>query len=128
MTKRPISITAVGVFLIVVSAVGVVETVVTKNDPTANDLMRQNLLSIQLQYDLIYLGLLVKTISALGVLRGKSWARLLYAFSGPASIAIVLAISPMEKVALLGPLAVYAILMFFLFRPESNEYFQHRNP
>jgi hypothetical protein len=78
-----------------------------------------------LQYTTLVLGTSAEVMGAIGMLKGKNWARLLYVFSVLAVLLFVLASPGIDKKRMIVPSAVYAVSTLFLFRPKANEYFRH---
>jgi formate-dependent nitrite reductase membrane component NrfD len=120
--KRPTSVSVIAWYLIVVSAISLVSIPISLNNPMARELMAMNPIPIPLQIVQACAGILITIVSGIALLKGRSWARLL--FIGWSSVGFVITIltSPM-KAAVIPGIVILAIIAFFLFRPKANEYF-----
>jgi hypothetical protein len=128
MTRRPKSVTIIAWILIVMfafSAIGIVTVFLTgtMKKPEMVELMRQNHLPIFVQYGLNVAGLLITLVSAVGMLRGKKWARLLYVIWGIIGFLLAFVTSP-TKIMIIPGILLFIIFVFFLFRPKANAYFK----
>ena len=72
-----------------------------------------------------YIGLLVMIVSAVAMLKGKNWARYLYAIWNLVGFVIGIATSPM-KAAMIPSFVVFLVVAFFLFRPKATAFFVPR--
>lgn len=122
MRERPKSVTVIAWILIVMGAISVFTILSSSNNPMVKELMSKSPLPIPLQYAMMYIGLVVSVISGIGMLKGQSWARLLYVIWGAVGFLIGLVTSSM-KVAMIPGLIFFAIISFFLYRPASTQYF-----
>jgi len=102
--------------------ISLISTTALINNPTVQELMAKSPLPVPVQYAMSYVGLLVSIVSGLAMLKGKNWARLLYAIWGSAGFVIGIATSPM-KVAMIPGFAVFLVIVFFLFRPKATAFF-----
>ena len=125
MKKRPISITIIAWYLIVVSAFGMIFNIVSLSHPMVKKMMTKNPMPIPLQLLLIYIGLLITFVSGIGMLNKQNWARFLFVIWGATGFLIQLFISPM-KLALLPSILIFIIIALFLFRPAANSYFSEK--
>lgn len=123
MTKRPTSITVIAWILIVVAGISLVTTTFTLNNPTAKELMSRSVIPLQLQFAMMYFGLLVQLVSGVAILKAQNWARLLYTIWTGIALVIGLATSPM-KMAMIPGVVLFVVIVVFLFRPKANEYFK----
>jgi len=121
--KRPKSITVISWLLIVLALISLVVSTVTLNMPMTKALMAKSPVPLSIQYIMLYAGLLTTVICGAFMLKGKNWARLLYTTWGLVSFIFSLATTPV-KATLIPSLVVFAIILFFLFRPRANEYFK----
>ncbi len=90
--------------------------------PKTWELMARSPIPVPLQIVMMYVGLTVSLVSAVGMLMGKNWARLLYVAWAAAGFLIRLATA--ASVSVLPGLVIYLVIVFFLFRPNANRYFK----
>lgn len=122
MGERPKSITVIAWFLIVTGVISVFTSLTSLNNPMVKELMAKSPLPVSLQYAMMFVGLAVTIASGMGMLKGQGWARLLYVVWGVFGLLVGLVTSPM-KAAMIPGLVVFAIIVFFLYRPASTQYF-----
>ena len=122
MGKRPESVTVIAWLLIVSGVISAFTILSSLNNPMAKELMSKSSLSIPLQYAIMYIGLAILIICGIGMLKGKGWARLLYVTWGAIGFLTNLISFPM-KVGIIFGLIFFVIIVFFLYRPASNQYF-----
>ncbi len=122
MKKRPTSVTVIAWILIVIGALSLVATLLTMNNPMTKDLMMRSPVPLPVQYIMMYVALAVSITSGIGMLKGFGWSRLLYVGWSVIAFSFSLATSPM-KAALIPGIVLFAVVVFFLFRPAANEYF-----
>lgn len=122
MNKRPKSITFISWFFIVSGIFSLLSIFTSMNNPLVLELMAKSLISIPVQFAMMYIGLAISVTSGIFMLRGANWARFLYIISTPFGFAISLATSP-AKLLILPGLIVYCIIVFFLLRPKANAFF-----
>ncbi|MGK5029964.1 hypothetical protein [Janthinobacterium sp. MDT1-19] len=91
----------------------------------ALELLAQGALPTSLRYTM-FCGGIINVVAAVAMLKRLNWGRLLYVGWNVAAGVIGLASVP-DKAALLPGLAVFAIFLFFLFRPSVNTYFRSLN-
>ncbi|MBG6221118.1 MULTISPECIES: hypothetical protein [unclassified Janthinobacterium] len=91
----------------------------------ALELLAQGALATALHYTTLC-GMIVNLVAAVAMLKRCNWGRLLYVGWNLAAGGIGLATAA-DKVALLPGLAAFAVLAFFLFRPNVNTYFRSLN-
>lgn len=123
MAKRPTSITVIAWILIVVAGISLITTTFTLNNPTVKELMSRSVIPVQLQFGMMYSGLLVQLVSGIALLKGHNWARLLYTIWTAVALAIGLGTSPM-KAAMVPGVVLFVVIVVFLFLPKANEYFK----
>jgi hypothetical protein len=123
MPKRPTSIAVIAWILIVVAGISLITTTFTLNNPTVKELMSRSVIPVQLQFAMMYSGLLVQVVSGIALLKGKNWARLLYTIWTAVALAIGLATSPM-KTAMVPGVVLFVVIVVFLFLPKANAYFK----
>ena len=125
MIKRPLSITVIAWLLIFTGLMATINSTRILGDKQAMEILSHNpFLPVWLQLLVGYLGGAVGGISAIGIFKGKHWARLLFAFWVPLGLAIDLTASTPLLTPLIKIVALYAVEMFFLFRPKANQYFR----
>jgi cytochrome b561 len=95
------------------------------NNPMTKKLMAMSPLPVSLQYVMLYAGLWIVIVSGIFMLQGKNWARFLYVIWCSIGAVVEIITSPM-KAAMVPGLVVFAIIVFFLFRPKANAYFAPR--
>ncbi|MFH1440926.1 MAG: hypothetical protein ABIH18_02630 [Candidatus Omnitrophota bacterium] len=122
MGERPKSITVIAWILIVAGTISVFTSLSSLNNLMVKEIMSKSPLPVSLQYAMMYIGLAIMVVSGIGMLKGQGWARLLYVVWGAIGFLVGLLTSPM-KVAMIPGLIVFAIVVFFLYRPASNQYF-----
>lgn len=123
MIKRPKSITVIAWILIAVSGISLITTTFTLNNPTVKELMSRSVIPLELQFGMLYFGLVVQLVSGIAMLKAQNWARLLYTIWTAIALVIGLATSPM-KMAMIPGAVLFVVVVFFLFRPKANEYFK----
>lgn len=102
-----------------------VSSTVSLNISMVRELMAKSPVPILLQFVMIYVGLLITIVSGIAMLKGQTWARLLYVGWSIIGSVVGVLTSPM-KAAMIPGLVVFAVITFFLFRPKANEYFSKR--
>lgn len=127
MRTRPPSITVVAWFLIVMGVISLAITSLMLNNPQVLELMRKNLLPIPVQYAMTYTGLAVILVSGVAMLKGHNWGRMLYVIWTSIGFVIGVAASP-AKASMIPGLAVFLVIVYFLFRPSANAYFSPAEP
>lgn len=123
MPGRPKSITIIAWYLIVVAVISLFKNFSTLNNPLATELMSKSLLSIPLQYAKWYIGLAVSVICGIGMLKGQSWARLLYVLWSMIGFLMGFVTSPLKVAPPIPGVILFTIIVFFLYRPAANQYF-----
>jgi cytochrome b561 len=104
-------------------AFSLVTSTTSLNNPIVRELMAKSPIPANIQYALMYAGVLVILVSGVAMLRRHNWARLLYVGWNIVSITFTIATSPM-RAAMIPSLIVFLVIVFFLFRPKANEYFK----
>jgi cytochrome b561 len=104
-------------------AISLVTSIVSFNNPIVKEIMSKNRIPINIQYVMMYAGLLVMLVSGVAMLKGQNWARLLYICWSIIGFIIGIATSPM-KAAMIPGIIVFLVIVFFLFRPKANEFFK----
>ncbi len=123
MQSRPTSLTVVCWILIVLGPLAILPLLMgTTHDPHVVELMNKSPFPISVQYAMMWLGALVTSSSGVLMLYRQNWARLVYVGWNILGIIIGLTTSPI-KMMLLPGILVFAVIVFFLFRPAANAYF-----
>ncbi len=122
MRKRPTSITIIAWILIVAGGILLLTSSVNLNNPIVKGIMAKNPIPISVQYMIMYVGLLISIVSGIGLLKKQNWARFLYVVWNTIGSLITLFTSPM-KTALIPGLIFFIVIVIFLFRPGTNQYF-----
>ena len=126
MNTRPKSVTVISWLLIIMASISIVSSALTYNNPDVVKLMELSAIPITMQYMIMAVGLLIMIISGIGMLYGKNYARILYVSWTPIAIIISLLTSP-AKTMMIPSIVLFLIIVFFLFRTESNIYFKKNN-
>ncbi|MCC4607800.1 hypothetical protein LL967_07940 [Xanthomonas campestris pv. zinniae] len=119
---RPTSLTVIAWLLIVSCVLSIASFVMAHGNPAAENIMRQGVLPLWLQYAIGYFGMAVQLVCALAFLKGKAWGRTLYIGWGVIGLVVGFATSPM-KLALIPGAILFAVVVFFLLRPASSAFF-----
>jgi len=126
MNTRPKSVTIISWLLIIMASISIVSSALTYNNPDVVKLMELSAIPITMQYMIMAVGLLIMIISGIGMLYGKNYARILYVSWTPLAIVISLLTSPAITM-MIPSIVFFLIIVFFLFRTESNIYFKKNN-
>ena len=92
------------------------------NNPAVRSMMEQSPVPMNVQYAMMYLGVVILFICGLGFLKGKNWARLLYVIWGILGICMNFLILKLSPVLIPG-IVFFVIIVFFLYRPKANLFF-----
>jgi hypothetical protein len=122
MKTRPTSVTVIAWILIVLGALSLVVSVFTIQNPMTQELMAKSPIPVSVQYLMLFAGLLISIVSGIFMLKGANWARMLYVIWGAIGFLVSLFTTP-AKLMIIPGLVVYAIIVFFLFRPKASAYF-----
>jgi len=126
MRTRPTSITVIAWILIVTGGISLVTTTLMidtiMTDPAARELMSKSAIPVPVQYAMTYAVLLVMLVSGIAMLRGQNWGRWLYVIGTALGFLIGIMTSPLKE-AMIPGFIVFAVVTFFLFRPNANKYF-----
>jgi multisubunit Na+/H+ antiporter MnhG subunit len=122
MNSRPKSVTVICWFLIVTGCLSLVTSAMTYDNPDIVKVMELSTIPVSIQYMLMIVGVAITTVSGIGMLYGKNFARILYV--GWSLLAIVFSLLTSPVKAMMTPaIFVFLIITFFLFRKNSNIYF-----
>lgn len=122
MKTRPTSVTVIAWALIVMGGISLITTTAMINNPMVLELMSKSPIPVPVQYAMTYFGLLNMLVCGVAMLKGRSWARLLYVSWTIIGFLIGVITSPV-KASIIPGLGLFVVVVFFLFRPKANEYF-----
>ena len=123
--ERPTSITVISWILIVLGALGLLVAALMSNNPDVIEAMAKSKLGAGTQQIVGIASSVVSIVSGYGMLQGKNWGRLLYVISTVIGIALNFYAMPMGGMQYLG-VAIFAVVLFFLYRPAANAWFGGR--
>ena len=123
--ERPTSITVISWILIVLGALGLLVAALMSNNPDVMEQMAKSKLGAGPQQILGIVSSIVSIVSGYGMLQGKNWGRLLYVVSTVIGIALNFYSMPMGGLQWVG-VGIFAIVLFFLYRPAANAWFGGR--
>ena len=122
MNKRPKSVTIVCWILIVMGGISLITSAGILNNPLAKELMAKSPIPVNIQYGMMYLGLLITIGCGIAMLKAQNWARRLYVSWSILGFIIGISTSKI-KIMMIPGVIVFLIFTFFLYRPKANEYF-----
>lgn len=125
MQKRPLSITIIAWVLIALTAFGLFAAFGMGSNPAMTKALEQMNMSLGMYQAWVVLGSIITVICAYGFLKGQPWSRVLYVVWGIIGLIVGFYTSPM-KAELLISFLVLAVVVFFLFRENANDWFQAR--
>jgi len=125
MEKRPLSLTIIMWLMAIGGIFGLYSVLTISSNPIALAMMQQSGAPIVLYQANGIIGCIVALVCAYGIYKGLPWSRVLYAAWGIIGIILSFITSPAISVIVIG-IIFYLILVFFLFRPAANEWFQAR--
>ena len=125
MEKRPLSLTIIAWFLVIMTLLSVYSIATMGSNPIAIKMMEES--HIPLLYEQLWggLGAIVTLICAYGIFKGQPWSRVLYVVWGVIGIVAGFYLSPMKSVILLS-FVFLVVISFFLFRHAADDWFQAR--
>lgn len=123
MNKRPTSVTVVAWYLIISAVFTLYALASSNSDPLVQEIMARNLLSIQFQQSMIFIGFVTTLMSGVASLQGYHWGRVPFVVWNLLSLAIGLVGAPM-KWMVIPSLAIVAFLAYFLFSAKANAFFK----
>ena len=125
MKERPRSITIIGWFLIVLPSLAFLSEALIwiyfKHRNSIEGLLIPN----GTQIALLCVSVLINVICGIFILKGRTWARILYVVQAVINLANDFVFHPLASDVL--ALLVFLVIVFFLFRPKVNEYFSSEN-
>jgi len=122
MKKRPLSVTIIAWFLIVMGGMSLILIIEMISDTNVRDSMSRSTIPIPVQYAMSYISMSIMIVSGIAILKKCNWARFLYVVWSTIGFVHGLITSPMKAMMIPG-LVVFMVTTFFLFRPNANEYF-----
>jgi hypothetical protein len=124
MQQRPLSLSIIGWFMIAASAFGLLGLLFTMNNPVTVHIYARSPFPMPVHLAFGALGNLISIACGYGVLRGFNWSRFLYVAWSLIGFAFTLLTLPVATFIILG-LAIFAVFVFFMFRPAANAWFKH---
>jgi len=129
---RPISIAVIAWITLVSNALFLLATLgsilrVNKsavNDPVVQEMIAKYPTPTPVQYLTFFVDMIISTVSAIFMLRGANWARLLYICWG--AFGYLIAFFMFHEKPILG-IIYYLVVVFFLLRPKASAYFTQHN-
>lgn len=125
MVSRPTSITVIGWLLIIISilsALGYLSIALQQNDPQVQEALKTSPLPAPVQFGIMVAGIAIQFACGYAMLGGKNWARVLYIAWTLLGMCVALFTAP-EKLLLLPGVAIFSVIIFFLYRPTANAFF-----
>lgn len=125
MEKRPLSLTIIAWFLVVMSLFGLYGSVTMGSNPLALKMINQ--MGIPLLFEQVWgaIGAVVSLICAYGIFKGQPWSRVLYVVWGIIGLVVGFFVSPMKSVLVLS-LIFLVVISIFLFSDKANDWFSAR--
>jgi hypothetical protein len=125
MEKRPLSLTIIAWFLIVVSLIGLYGVITMGSNPVAMKMLEQSHVPLMFQQVWGVINCIVTLICAYGILKGFPWSRVLYVAWSVISLVVGFFTSPMKVVLVLSVIFL-VVIAAFLFSLRGNEWFAAR--
>ena len=115
MKERPLSITIISWLFVIFGSIALLSGLLPIGGATTDQLVAE-----LKSHWMVHLSRFASIVSGLFMLRGFNWARWLLV----AWIAFHIVISALHSVAqLLIHVAIFSVILFFLFRPKASAYF-----
>jgi hypothetical protein len=127
MQQRPVSLTIIGWFLIVTSGLGLLFMPFAFNNPMTTRIYAQSPLPASAHLTIGVIGGLITVACGFGILKGFNWSRFVYVSWSLIGFAISITTLPVKSMILLS-LPFFAVIVFFLFRPTANAWFNRTAP
>ena len=124
MKERPTSVTVIAWFLIVMGVISIISSIISlfNPNPMVEEIMSRSPLPVPIQQLLSYAGIAVSIVSGMYMLDGVNWARFLYVIWSVIGILISIITLP-NLIFIIPGLVLLIIIIFYLFRPKANDYF-----
>lgn len=125
MEKRPLSLTIIAWFLVVMSLLGLYGAITIGSNQVALKMINQ--MGIPLLFEQVWgaIGAVVSLICAYGIFKGQPWSRVLYVVWGLIGLVVGFFVSPMKSVLVLS-LIFLVVISIFLFSDKANDWFSAR--
>jgi hypothetical protein len=123
--KRPLSMTIIAWFLIILSLLGLVTAFTAGSNPELAKMLAEMNMSLLAYQAWTVIGCIVNLVCAYGMLKGLPWSRVLYVAWSLIGIVVGFFITPMAYVILLSVL-ILVVIGYFLFSLKANEWFAAR--
>ena len=125
MAKRPLSLTIIMWFLVVMSLFGLYSVVTIGSNPVAMKMIEEMHVPLLFQQVWGAIGSVVTLVVAYGIYKAQPWSRVLYVVWGVIGLVVGYFISPMP--VLLAVSAIFLLVISaFLFGDKANEWFAAR--
>ena len=125
MQKRPLSMTIIGWFLIIIALFGLYGAVTMRSNPTAMKMLEDMHASLLFQQIWTVIGSIVTLICAYGILKGQPWSRVLYVAWGIVGLVVGFVTSPMKGLLIVS-LVFLVVIGGLLFSLTGNQWFAAR--
>jgi hypothetical protein len=125
MEKRPLSLTIIAWFLIIISLLGLYGVITMGSNPVAMKMLDQMHVSLMFQQVWGVISCIVNLVCAYGILKGFPWSRVLYVCWSLIGLVVGFYTSPM-KVVLVVSVIFLVVIAAFLFSLRGNEWFAAR--
>lgn len=122
MNNRPTSLTIIAWLMIIGAAFGLYGALTLASNPMAAEMMRSSPLPLAFHQAIGVIGAIISLICGYGVLKGFNWARLLYVGWSIGGFVLSLVTIPIPSILIMSAV-FFAVIVFFLFRPAANAWF-----
>ncbi len=124
MVYRPISVTVIAWLLIILGVFGLfgAAQMILRPNVESQKILAESPIPISVQRGMMVGGTLVELVCGVFMLRGRNWARLFFVVWSALSLSVWGAVSP-HKLFMIPGVVMFAIEVFFLFRPAANAFF-----
>lgn len=123
MQKRPVSLSIISGWLIISAVLALAVNLISRTNPKVMEVMSKNPIPIPVQIAWVYTGIVVSFVSGIALIKRQNWARFLYVVWSGVSLAVSFVTSPVKAASLPGVI-FFGIIVFFLFQPSVERYFQ----
>ena len=125
MAKRPLSLTIIAWFLVMVALLGLYGSITLGSNPAATKMLEQTHVPLLFQQVWGAIGCVVTLACAYGIFKGQPWSRVLYVVWGVIGLVVGFFTSPMKAVLVLS-LVFLVVISIFLFSNAANDWFSAR--
>ena len=122
MTKRPISLTLISWYLIIISAITLITNLIFLDSHITKLVWAHYHFPHPIPYILIYAGSIISLIVGIAILKAQNWARILFAAWGAIKILILLIFNSFGMMQI-SRVLLYFSFLFFLYRSKAQSYF-----